>query len=165
MSPKYFVNKPARNENQMLTDTERKLLNLMQADFPITSEPFEKFGIELGTTESTVTGMIEHLKKSGIIRRIGAIFDSKRLGYKSTLCAMRVAERNLDRVADIVSSYPEVTHNYAREHDFNLWFTLIAKDEDRLIEIIEEIKARSGVIEILNLPAVNLFKINVDFKF
>ncbi len=116
-------------------------------------------------TERAVIELINGLKESGIIRRTGAVFDSQKLGYKSTLCAMRVPGQRLDEVAAIVNRYPEVTHNYGREHEFNLWFTLIARDEQRLTEVIEEIKTESGVTELLNLPAINLFKISVDFKF
>ena len=163
MSQKNFEIKRAAKKRSM-TEDEKKLLNRIQADFPVASKPFEELAGELGIAENVVMGLVKKLKESGIIRRIGAVFDSQRLGYKSTLCAMKVSEQDLDEVAAIVSAYPEVTHNYGREHEFNLWFTLIAKDEKRLMQIIEEIKAQSGC-EILDLPAIRLFKINVSFEF
>jgi DNA-binding Lrp family transcriptional regulator len=147
-----------------MIDIEKQLLNIIQSDFPITSKPYENFADQLGLSEGEVINLIEGLKKRQIIRRVGAIFDLEKLGYKSTLCAMKVPSERLDEVAETVNSYSGVTHNYGREHEFNLWFTLIAENEEKIIEIIEEIKAKTGVQKILSLPAINLFKINVDFK-
>ena len=148
-----------------MTEIEKRLLNIIQSNFPITSKPFENLAAQLGLSESAVIDLIKDLKRRRIIRRIGAIFDLQKLGYKSTLCAMKIPSERLDEVADIVNSYSGVTHNYGREHEFNLWFTLIAENEKELIETIEEIKAKTGEHTILNLPAINLFKINVDFRF
>lgn len=158
------MNRRQDQKTNLMTKIEMQLLNIIQSDFPITPKPFENLAVELGISEKEVIDLVKGLKRRGIIRRVGAVFDLQRLGYNSTLCAMRVPPERLDEVAEIVSSYPEVTHNYGRNHEFSLWFTLIAENEKKLIQIIEEIKAKTDVRIVLNLPAVNLFKINVDFR-
>ena len=147
-----------------MNEIEKRLLNIIQSDFPVTSKPYESLAKQLGLSEADITKIIDDLEKRQIIRRVGAIFDLQKLGYKSTLCAMKVSPEFLEETAGIVNSYSGVTHNYGREHEFNLWFTLIAENEEQIIETIDDIKAKTGVNEILNLPAVNLFKINVDFR-
>jgi DNA-binding Lrp family transcriptional regulator len=99
----------------------------------------------------------------GVIRRLGANFTSRKLGYTSTLCAARVAPEQLDRFVQVVNGYPGVTHNYLRRHRYNVWFTLIAESEARLTQILKEISQASGAQEILSLPAREVFKIKVDF--
>ncbi|MDD2421921.1 MAG: Lrp/AsnC family transcriptional regulator, partial [Heliobacteriaceae bacterium] len=104
---------------------------------------------------------VQKLKERGIIRRIGGVFDSRRLGYRATLCALKVPPDRVDAVAAIVNGYPGVTHNYLREHEYNMWFTLIAPTAAKMAAIIAEIKARTGC-ELQNLPASRVFKIKVD---
>ena len=143
---------------------DKQLLNLIQSNFPITSEPYKEIGIKLGISEDEVIQRLTDLKTNRIIRRIGATFDSKKLGYRSTLCAMKVPKERLDEVAKLVNSYPGVTHNYLRNHDYNMWFTLITKSENKQNDILREIQERSGIVDLLNLPAVRFFKVRVNFK-
>ncbi len=102
------------------------------------------------------------LKGKGIIRRIGANFQSRKLGWTSTLCAAQVPEDKLDQFTSEVNRHPGVTHNYLRQHMYNVWFTMIAPSVDKVRETLAEITARTG-IEILNLPAEKTYKIKVDF--
>jgi DNA-binding Lrp family transcriptional regulator len=108
---------------------------------------------------------VERLKDSGIIRRIGASFSSRAVGFSSTLCAARVPRRKMRKFISVVNSYPGVTHNYEREGDYNIWFTLIAPSGKRINEILAEISQKTGITDILNLPASKIFKIAVDFNF
>lgn len=147
-----------------LTVLEKKLLTLIQTDFPIESEPFKVLAEKLHSTEEEILATLKKLKEEGYIRRIGAIFDSRKLGYVSTLCAMKVPSDKLDSVITYINSLPGVTHNYLRQHDFNLWFTLIAESQFELENIIQQIKEKTGVTDLLNLPAVRTFKINVNFQ-
>ena len=103
------------------------------------------------------------MAEGGVIRRIGANFTSRKLGYTSTLVAARVPAEALERFVAVVNRYPGVTHNYLRRHRYNVWFTLIAESEALLNQILEEIARASGVAEILSLPAQEVFKIKVDF--
>jgi DNA-binding Lrp family transcriptional regulator len=107
---------------------------------------------------------IRRLYDNGDIRRIGAVLDSKHLGYTSTLCAMAIdGNQTLERAIKVINSYDEVTHNYVRTDRYNLWFTLIAPSRKRIAYILAEISQATGVTDILELPATDLFKIRVDF--
>lgn len=143
---------------------DRKLLNLIQANFPLSPEPYREIGEALGISEEEVLSRIGKMIDSGLIRRLGGIFDSRKLGYQGTLCAMRVEENLIDKVAAAINSYPGVTHNYLREHDYNMWFTAMAQSKEKLEEILSQIKKDTGINEILVLPAQKLFKIRVNFE-
>ena len=146
-----------------MDDIDRKLLNEIQSDFPITKRPYKDLGARLDCSEDEIFKRIGRLKKEGIIRRIGGNFDSKRLGFATTLCAAKVPDNKINRFMEAVNRYPEVTHNYIRDHHYNIWFTFVAPNMKVIDRYIEEIIEYTGVREILNLPAVRTFKILVDF--
>ncbi|MCK9376164.1 MAG: AsnC family transcriptional regulator [Syntrophobacterales bacterium] len=148
---------------QSLDDLDRAILNEIQSHFPIVSRPYAAMGDRVGATEAEVLTRVQAMAEGGIIRRIGANFTSRKLGYTSTLCAARVAPDKLDDFVAVVNRYPGVTHNYLRRHRYNVWFTLIAESEARLNQILADISRASGVPEILSLPAQEVFKIKVDF--
>jgi len=143
---------------------DRKLLNLIQEDFPIIASPFAQVALRLGIGEAEVLDRIGRLKAKGIIRRIGAVFDLRKLGFVSTLCAARVPKEKIPAFVDAVNAYPGVTHNYRREHEYNIWFTLIAPDEKDLEAALSEIKRKTEIEDILSLRAVKTFKINARFE-
>ena len=146
-----------------MDDFDRKLLNEIQTGFPIAQRPFRDLGIRLDCCEDEILRRIKRLKEQGIIRRIGGNFDSRRLGFTTTLCAAKVADDKISRFVEAVNQYPEVTHNYLRDYPYNIWFTFVARDSDMVQRYIGEIKEQTGVKEILDLPAVKVFKIRVDF--
>ncbi len=146
-----------------LDDLDRAILNEIQSHFPILSRPFAEVGRKVGVPEAEVLSRVRAMVGSGVIRRLGANFTSRKLGYTSTLCAAKVPLGALEHFVETVNRYPGVTHNYLREHRYNVWFTLIAESEDRLNEILEEIRRATGIKEILSLPAREIFKIRVDF--
>lgn len=146
-----------------LNDLDRRILTAIQGGFPITSRPYEQLARDFGCTEAEALASVAGMRASGVIRRIGAIFDSARLGYRSTLCAIAAPPERIEEVAAVISAYPNVTHNYEREDRYNVWFTLIAPSQERITEILREIAATTGVDDILDLPAIRLFKIKVDF--
>lgn len=146
-----------------LDDLDRAILNEIQSHFPIAPRPYAEMGKRVGASEEEVLGRVQAMADAGIIRRIGANFTSRKLGYTSTLCAARVAPEQLDHFVDVVNRYPGVTHNYLRRHHYNVWFTLIAPSEERLDQVLTEISQATGVQEILSLPAQEVFKIKVDF--
>lgn len=143
---------------------DKQLLNIIQKDFPINQKPFEIVANKLGISETEVIERIKSLKAEGIIRRIGGSFNSKKLNYTSALCGAKVPQNRLDKAIEVINSFGEVTHNYLRDHEYNVWFTLIAESQERIDAILEEIKKQIDQIEIMNLPAINLFKINVNFN-
>ncbi|MCL2669947.1 MAG: Lrp/AsnC family transcriptional regulator, partial [Syntrophaceae bacterium] len=114
--------------------------------------------------EAEVRERVSRLKERGIIRRIGAVFDPRKLGFASTLCAARVPEEKLWDFVEKVNAHSEVTHNYRRDHDYNVWFTLIAPGEEALAATIATIEAETGITDILSLRAVKTFKINAKFE-
>ena len=149
---------------EVLDDTDRKILNEIQSHFPIVPRPYLTLGNKLGRSEAEVIDRVEKLKERGIIRRIGANCNSRRLGYTSTLCAARVPAYQMGRFVEVVNGYPGVTHNYRRDHDLNVWFTLIAPSRDEIELILQEISELTGVSELISLPAERIFKIQVDFE-
>ena len=146
-----------------LDQTDRKILQVIQSDFPLVERPYLQIAETVGITEREVIERIGRMQEEGVIRRLGGLFDSRKLGYTGTLCAMQVPPEDIERVAEIVNQYHGVTHNYLRNHHYNLWFTLLAESEARLNNILNEIGNRTGITDILNLPAVNVFKVRVNF--
>ncbi|NNG01821.1 MAG: Lrp/AsnC family transcriptional regulator [Desulfobacteraceae bacterium] len=146
-----------------LDDTDRDLVNLIQSDFPITPEPFQAIGDQVGLTASEVIRRLDTLKKNGFIRRIGGNFVPEKLGFVSTLCAAKVPQDKIELFADTVNEYPGVTHNYLRENEYNVWFTFIAPSMVEIQDNLLSISERTGVRDILNLPATKVFKIRAEF--
>ncbi len=143
---------------------DRAILKMLQVEFPLDARPFKVIGKRAGINERETIARVKRLLESGEIRQIRPILDSKKLGMKGTLVAMSVPENRIDEVADIINSYDGVSHNYLREHHYNIWFTLAAENEKRLNELIREIKKRTGAKDVLNLPTKKLFKLEVKFN-
>jgi len=150
--------------HESLDELDRRILTFIQKEFPIEERPYHALADRLGVTEEEVMARIRWMKEAGYIRRIGAIFDLRKLGYHSTLVAAKVPPDRMEEVARMISTYPGVTHNYERADSFNLWFTLIASSEEVLSRILEEMKERTGIREMFSLPAVRTFKIGVHFN-
>jgi len=143
---------------------DKQILNIIQKDFPVVEEPFKTVADKVGLSEDEVLKRIRNLKEEGIIRRIGAVFDSKKMGYASTLCAAKVPKNNLRKFVEVVNSYPGVTHNYRRKHDYNVWFTFIAPDQETLNRCLAEIRDKTGVTDIISMTATQTFKIDATFE-
>ena len=142
---------------------ENELLFQMQNAFPMTQRPFEVIARELNITEDEILTMVQKLKDEKIIRQTSAIFDTKRLGYKSSLVAFKVDESKIDEAAEIINAHPGVSHNYLRNHDYNIWFTMAVEPNsifglERTIEILKE---RTGADDAIVLPTLKMFKISV----
>lgn len=142
--------------------TDKRILDIIQTGFPIASRPYEAIGREVGLTEAETLARVRALKGKGIIRRIGANFQSAKIGFKSTLCAASAPPEKIDAFIEAVNAHPGVTHNYLRYHPINIWFTMIGPSREAIAEALAGITAATGV-SILNLPADRLFKIRVDF--
>lgn len=147
----------------MIDDIDKRIINRIQSDFPITARPYQTIALELGLEEEDVLQRVIRLRKAGIIRRIGGNFVPEKMGYVSTLCAASVPDEKLEHFKKVVNGYPGVTHNYRRENVFNVWFTFIAPSRDIIEKNLEDISRRTGVERILNLPATRVFKIKAEF--
>ncbi len=146
-----------------LDATDKALLDIIQADFPLVPRPYAVLGEKLGIAEEEALARVRRLKEEKIIRRMGANFQSKKLGWVSTLCGAKVPEEVKDKFCELVNAEPGVTHNYERAHKYNIWFTFIGPSRAWIQERLDSITAKTGV-PILNLPATKLFKIRVNFK-
>ncbi len=144
-----------------LDETDRRLLNRIQEDFPLCPEPYGALGAALGLEGGEVVGRIARLRQAGIIRQISAIFDTRALGYQSTLVAMRLPPERLEEGAAVVSAHPGVSHNYARQHHFNLWFTLAVPPGQDPVRATQTLGERAGALDVRMLPTLRLFKIGV----
>ena len=146
-----------------IDDINRAILNRIQSDFPLTPRPYLTIAEDLGLSEDDVLNRLKRLKKEGFIRRIGGNFVPEKLGFISTLCAARVPEDKIDLFAATVNRYPGVTHNYQRNNEFNIWFTFIAPSMDEIHENLDKIRLKTGINDIINLPATKVFKIKAHF--
>jgi len=149
---------------QQLDIVDRRLLDLLQRDFPPTTRPFAAIGERLGLPEEEVLARVRRLKGSderGLIRQISAIFDTPALGYKSTLVAMQVPQGETERVAAAINRHPGVSHNYRRDHAWNLWFTLAVPPDEDLETTVQALVDQAGSYAYRLLPALRVFKIDV----
>jgi DNA-binding Lrp family transcriptional regulator len=149
-----------------LDDADRRLLNLMQGSFALTTRPFAHVAGLAGLTEDGVMARVQRLLDQRIIREITPIFDTRALGYKSMLVAAKVDSEYPHRAARIINSHPGVTHNYLRNHEFNLWFTIAVEPGSRLglDGTLGVLQAETGAQSIRQLPTLKLFKIRMDLE-
>ena len=146
----------------MLTPLHKRLLNDFQRDFPLSSRPYQDIANALGVNEDDVLTALSELNDNNFISRIGPIIPPNHIGV-STLVAMAIPEQQLQAVADIISAYPEVNHNYEREHTFNLWFVAIASDAEHLQAILDAIEQETGY-KTMSVPLLDDFFIDLGFK-
>ncbi len=149
-----------------LDDTDKLMLNLLQGHFPLVERPFREIAAKLGSTEEAVIKRTQELLDDRIIRELTPIFDTRALGYTSMLVAARVDPENPHRAAKVINEHPGVTHNYLRNNDFNLWFTIAVGPDSKLgLDRTLEILAReAGATAIRQLPTLTLFKINMNLE-
>jgi siroheme decarboxylase len=149
-----------------LDDLDRKLLNLMQGSFPIAPRPYEHVASLARVSEAEVTSRVQRLLDKRIIRQVTPIFDTRALGYSSMLVAAKVDPDNPHRAAAVINEHPGVSHNYLRNHDFNLWFTIATEPDSQLgLEGTLQVLAReAGAESVRQLPTLKLFKIRMDLE-
>ena len=134
------------------------LLAIIQDAFPLEERPYKVLAEQLDSDEQSVFEAVESLRNSGVIRRIGGVYDSKKLGFISRLCAGKVSD--IDKFAAAVNEIPAITHNYVRSHEYNVWFTVIAESEDEIRKIVDGLCASTDLHDVHVLSATKKFKIN-----
>ncbi len=145
---------------------DSQILQELQDNFPLSERPYEVVADRLHISKEELWDRVQLMLDEGVIRRMGASFDSNKLGFRSTLAAVSVDSELVDRAADVIGQFYEVTHSYLRNDVFNIWFTLIAVDNNRIENILEQIR-KSLCLErskILNLPMKRLFKLDARFR-
>ena len=143
---------------------DRKLLNVIQSAFPMVDTPYEEIARGLEVEETEVIARLRVLRRRNVVRQISAIFDTRRLGYKTTLVAFAYDPANLHRSALKINKHPGVTHNYAREGSFyNLWFTLAVPPDESIEETVDRMASESEVLSVRIMPTIRFFKIGVNF--
>jgi siroheme decarboxylase len=142
-------------------ERDRHLLNLIQGEFPLVTRPFARIGEALGLGEAETRDRIAALKRERIIRQIGGIFDTRSLGYASSLVAVRVAPERLEAAVRVINAHPGVSHNYQRSHAFNLWYTVAVPPASKLEWTVSRLHALTGAESTRMLPTLRLFKIGV----
>ncbi len=144
-----------------LDDVDRALLNALQWDFPVVAAPYAALGERLGITEAEVLERTRRVKDAGILRQLSAIFDTRALGYSSALVAAKIAPDHIDEAAAIISRHPGVSHNYKRNHAYNLWYTLAVPPGEDFDEHLDALHRESGSLVTRKLPTLKLYKIGV----
>jgi DNA-binding Lrp family transcriptional regulator len=130
---------------------DKELINALHGGVPIEERPYAAIAERLAMTEEEVIGRLQTLLDDRTLTRFGPLYDAARLGGAFTLAAMAVPEDRFEEVAEIVNSFPEIAHNYAREHSLNMWFVVGAERPERIAEVLSQIKDRTG-LEVLNMP-------------
>ena len=159
-----------RASSDDLDRVDKLLLNLIQDEFPIHPRPYQALAERLAAAggptllEREVLARVNSLRDRGHLRRLGAILNSGPLGYRSTLCAVKVPPELLDRTAALINARPEVTHNYVRDDDLNVWFTFCHRDRSELEAFLAELGALPGLGPVLELPAKRVYKIRAVFN-
>jgi len=143
---------------------DKEILNEIQSNFPVTSKPYMDVARKFNLSEDDVIHRLKKLKEDGIIRRIGGNFSPEKLDFVSTLCAAKVPVDQIASFADVVNAYEGVTHNYQRENEYNIWFTFIAPSRKIIEKNLKEIQMKTGISNIMNLPATHVFKIRAEFN-
>ena len=155
--------------NHALPDgTDLHILDALQDDIPLVPRPFAAIALRLGIPEQDLLDRLKRLHDEGIIRGISPILESRHMGLSAaTLIGLHVPEKRVHEIAAIISSYPEVSHNFRRDHYYALWFTISGKNEDDIRRVLTEILQRTGIPDkdALNLPTVRKLKVDVRFSF
>ena len=144
-----------------LGESDKELLNEIQWTFPLVTRPFDAIAKKFDTTPEIIKEKLNNLKEIGVLRQLSAIFDTRKLGYTSSLVAMEIEHDKLDHVASQINRHPGVSHNYERDHQFNLWFTLAVPPGADLNSELEKFNVLNGIKKVRMLPTLQLFKIGV----
>ena len=140
---------------------DRKIINLLQTGFPLTEEPYLEVAKELGIEEQELLKRLSTLLEDKTLSRFGPMYDAQKLGGAFSLVAVRVPEDDFDKVTEIVNSYPEVAHNYKRDHDYNMWYVLATDSPEKIAEVNSDIEKKIGM-KVFNMPKLDEYYIGLQ---
>ena len=146
---------------------DRQIIAELQENFPLQENPYAIMADNLGIGAEALWERVCALVESGVIRRVGFSLDSRKMGYSSTLAAIRVPAGRVEEASELIARYPKITHSYLRDDAFNVWFTVIVENEGDISTILKELAGKLGLSDedMMNLPAEKVFKIDARFKF
>ena len=151
-------------DGSSLDGLDRALLNRLQDGIEVCERPFERIAAEVGCSEQEVVARLQRLLDRGLLSRFGPLYNAEAMGGAVTLAALAVPPERFDAVADIVNGFPEVAHNYAREHELNMWFVVSTEQPQRLTEVLAEIEAATG-LPVYNMPREREYYIGLKLPF
>ncbi len=146
-----------------MDDIDRQIINRLQGGFPICEHPYREAAAELGIREEELIRRLQKLLDDGLLSRFGPMYHAEKLGGGLSLCAMAIPEERFDQVAEQVNAFPEVAHNYARDHKLNMWFVLATETPERIDEVLAEIEAATGY-KVYNMPKQEEFYVGLRFE-
>jgi DNA-binding Lrp family transcriptional regulator len=146
-----------------MDDIDRTIVNGLQGGFPVCERPFAAAGEALGLSEAELIERLKRLAADGVISRFGPLWHAERMGGGLSLCAMQVPAERFDEVAGVVNAFPEVAHNYAREHALNMWFVLATERRERIAEVLTAIEFETG-IPVYDMPKIEEFFVGLRFE-
>ena len=149
-----------------MDDLDHRIIEELQGNFPLEIHPYEIMVDNFGISTEQLWNRVQSLAAAGVIRRMGFSIDSRKIGYSSTLAAVKVPQDRVEEASELIAAYPQITHSYLRDDAFNIWFTIIAEDQDCVATILEEIRCKLGLSEddMMDLPVEKLFKLDARFK-
>lgn len=147
-----------------MNDLEAQLVRITQEGFPIEARPYRNLAEQVGITEQEVISTLGSLRRRGVLRDLSPVFNPASLGYSTTLACMKVPDDRVDEVADVVSGFVEVTHNYLRDHEYNMWFAIVAPGVAAVQRVILEIEEMTGCGPVRSLPHSRVFKLRAVFE-
>ncbi|HEY0838455.1 MAG TPA: AsnC family transcriptional regulator [Azospirillum sp.] len=145
-----------------MDDLDRALINRLQDGLPLVDRPFAAVGAELGLDEDAVVARVRAMVEGGLLTRFGPMYHAERMGGGLTLAALKVPAEDFERIAGIVNAFPEVAHNYARDHELSMWFVLATETPERVATVIGEIEAATG-LEVFNFPKQAEYYLDLRF--
>ncbi|MCK5478798.1 MAG: AsnC family transcriptional regulator [Methylococcales bacterium] len=146
-----------------MDEVDRKIINYLQLGFPVCESPYQLVATELGLTESGLIKRIEKLLKTGILSRFGPLYHAEQMGGALTLAAVKAPTERFEQIAEIINSFPEVAHNYARNHQLNMWFVIATDTPERIAEVISEIEEITG-LTVYNMPKINEYFVGLKLE-
>ena len=149
-----------------MDDLDHRIIKELQGNFPLEIHPYERIADNLGISTDQLWQRVQEMANSGVIRRMGFSIDSRRIGYSSTLAAVKVSPDRVDEASELIASYPQITHSYLREDVYNIWFTVIAENREAVVSILAEIRQKLELSEddVMDLPVEKLYKLDARFK-
>lgn len=146
-----------------MDEIDKQIINHLQGGFPVCDSPYQLVAEQLNLTENDLIERIKAMLDSGVLSRFGPLYHAEQMGGALTLAAVKVPEQQFDQMAEIINAFPEVAHNYQRNHELNMWFVIATDVPERLTEVIQEIEQQTG-LSVYNMPKINEYFVGLNLK-